>query len=223
VALKPTKTNAKVLVELLMEEHEDVEELALALMTKSFEVYEQRAKFVVVGQSAKAPAFEGERAGGVCFGAFATKKQAEDAAESLVYSVANPNEPMHVWVLTRFNGTPHQYHSERNAERKVAELGVTSADRLSAMYRSAAPGSPQCGHVLDLDGDLNLVMCALFKYHPGDHLLQAEAEKERCQGNVPVPGDRHSLRKCDHYMYHPGPCEAEAPTISEEEHDETTE
>ena len=146
MGLKPTPTNAKVLVDLLMEEHEDVEELALAVMTKSFEVYEARAKFTVVGQSAKVDDFQGVPANGVCLGAYATKKQAEDAAESLTYSTANPSEPMHVWVLPIHNGSPHQYHTARKVARAEADLGVTQTDRFLATYRAAPPGSPRGGH-----------------------------------------------------------------------------
>lgn len=215
---KPGKTEYRQLVDLLSQEWEDVEDLAKAVMEKSYEVYTSKAKFAVVGQTVRAdsPAFKGTPQRGFVLDVFRTEKQASTAALQLTASNANPTEPQAVWVVPFFGDTAHAYHTSRKAELGEANRGVTSADRLSALIRSQ-DSVPRCPRV-DLDGDLNFIQCVHYAHHEYDHHYSTEGLPP-CQRRVLIPGERHVMAPCSLHQYHYGPCIAQVHFQEEEEHE----
>ena len=217
MAIRPGKTEYRKLIELLDQEWDDVESLAKAVMEKSWEVYNSRAKFAVIGQTRRHdnPAFKGTPQRGFMLDVFATKKQADDEALKLTSSTANPTEPHQVWVLPTFHGSAHAYHSSRKAERQEEERGATSADRLAALIRSQE-SVPRCPGI-DLGDDLDFIQCVHFARHPGDCHYSTD-NLPACDRKVGVPGDRHRMDPCAYHQYHHGPCAARV-QFQEEEHD----
>ena len=215
---KPGATEYRQLVDLLSQEWEDVEDLAKAVMEKSYAVYASKAKFAVIGQTVRAdnPAFKGTPRRGFVLDVFRTQKQADDEALKLTSSRANPTEPQATWVVPMFGGTAHAYHSSRKAERSEANRGATSADRLSALIRSQE-SVPRCPHV-DLDDDLNFVQCVHYAYHEYDHHYSTEGLPP-CQRQVLIPGEHHVMAHCSLHQYHYGHCVAQAHFQEEEEHE----
>lgn len=218
MAIKPTKTDAKKIHDLLDQEWEDVESMSLAIMERCFEVYAAKAKFAVVGQTRRAdnPTFKGVPQNGLCLDVFSTETQATNEALKLTSSTANPTEPHEVWVLPIFHGSAHAYHSERKKQRQAAEQGVTPADRLSALIRSRE-SVRRCRHA-ELDDELEFQRCVHYDHHPYDHHLSTEG-LPRCDRQVAVPGDIHRMEPCTLHQYHYGTCVAQVHFPEEETHD----
>lgn len=230
MGLKPGKNDAKKLYDLLDRNWDDIESMAMAIMQEAFEVYESKAKFVLVGQSLDASASaelasrfefpagtpdaerrmrskEPMRDRAVCLGMFATKAPALTASRSLTYSAFNKEEPFQAYVLPIYNGTPAEFHKERKKLREGTHDEATPAERLTAAIRAAAPGAgPDCMYLMGLDENADFIHCARFKYHPGDHAPYEEAKVEPCELKVLNPTDPTQLAACGEYKYHPGPC-----------------
>jgi hypothetical protein len=102
------------------------EEAAKAALTEAFAIYEDKAKWTVVGQLMYGEGeyidHEDAAASKVALGRYGTEKQAQSAAEALVISMRT-HEEFRAWVLPVWHGTPAAYFSERAEERKRQELG----------------------------------------------------------------------------------------------------
>jgi len=150
VAIAPTKKQREKVIELLdayVEDHDKVDEAgeplvsaedaASALLELTWDLYEQRAKFTVVGQLrySKGEFLDPEdaRASKVALGRYATETQAKDHAESLVFS-HQTGEEMRVWVLPVHHGTPHEWFRARATDRKEEAL-ANSTPRERELYR----------------------------------------------------------------------------------------
>ena len=219
MAIRPTKTDAKKLIELLDREWDDAESLAMAVMEKSFEVYASKAKFAVAGQTWRHdnPAFKGTPNNGLVLDLFSTEKQALSEALKLTNSNANPTEPHQAWVLPVYHGTAHAYHSSRKKEREATRRGVTSTDRLVALIRSQ-DSVRRCPKV-ELDEDsMEFVQCVHYLYHPYECHYD-EDMLPRCDRKVAIPDDCHEMAPCSAHQYHYGPCLAEVRFHGEEQDD----
>lgn len=215
---KPGMREYRQLVELLDQGWGNVEDLAKAVMAKSYEIYLSKAKFAVVGQTLRTdnPEFKGTPQRGFVLDLFRTEAAAEEEALKLTGSRANPTEPQAVWVVPMFGGTAHAYHRSRKAEHDEADKGTTQADRLSARIRSQE-AVPRCQSI-DLADDMEFVQCVLYDHHEGEHRYTAEGLPP-CWRGVLIPGE-HDLAPCSLHEYHFGPCIAQVHFHEEEEADE---
>ncbi|WP_405056998.1 hypothetical protein OG474_30210 [Kribbella sp. NBC_01505] len=126
MAITFTKAHVKQMVETLDQDHEDIEAAASAALGTALEIVQARAKFTAVGQLHHPTGHltPGEaRSNMVALGWYATEKQADDAAMSLVYSTAT-HETFRTWTLPIFNGTPAAYYSDRKKARAAAEIAL---------------------------------------------------------------------------------------------------
>jgi hypothetical protein len=98
---------------------------AKAALAEAFAIYEEKAKWTVVGQLYyDEDGFidhDDAAASKVALGRYGTEKQAESAAESLVIN-GRGHEEFRAWVLPVWHGTPAAYFAERAGERKRQEL-----------------------------------------------------------------------------------------------------
>lgn len=126
MAITFTKAHVKRMVETLDQDHETMEDAANAALDVALEIIQARAKFTAVGQLYHPTGHlspEEARSNMVALGWYATEKQADDAALSLVYSTAT-HETFRSWTLPIFNGTPAAYYSERKRAREAAEIAA---------------------------------------------------------------------------------------------------
>lgn len=109
------KTEVQKMIAVLEEDHETVEDAAKAALAAAADLYESRAKFVVVGQSFRDPEpIAGEK---VSLGMYSTAGTAQAAAEGL------GTAGFRHWVLPVHHGTPSALAKERaNARKAAAEV-----------------------------------------------------------------------------------------------------
>jgi hypothetical protein len=108
-----------------------VEEAAKAALAEAFAIASEKGRFTVVGQLMWSGGFidhADAAASKIALGHYATQKQAQSAAESLVISTRS-HEEMRAWVLDVHNGTPASYFQARIDERKRLDmLGKTGLE-----------------------------------------------------------------------------------------------
>lgn len=126
MALKPGKRDVQRVADLLEGDFDSAEEAAAAVLDLAWQLYEAKGKFTVVGQMYYSPTggwldHRDAQASKIALGWYGTEKQAQTAAESLVFSRPT-GEEFRAWVLPVFHGTPSQYFTQRNEERKAEEL-----------------------------------------------------------------------------------------------------
>lgn len=134
MSLTFTKAHVKRVAAVLDQEFETAEEAAEAVLAEAFEIYEERAKFTVVGQLiyrvGDGPLHpDDKRADKFSLGAYATETQANNAAASVRFN--NSIEEFRAWVLPIHHGTPAALFKQRKEERDEARLASRSrAERI---------------------------------------------------------------------------------------------
>lgn len=123
--MKYGKREIAKIAEVLDGDYDSAEQAAVAALSAMEEIFVERAKFVVVGQ------VKNKRDDMAALGWFSTEGDAKSAAESLVWSLANPGEVFLTAVLPVVHMSAADYHRERRTARKKAETGKTQAERLS--------------------------------------------------------------------------------------------
>lgn len=152
------------------EPREQVLAIAKQLMEKSLEIFNEKAKFVTVGQmywtkgNGKLSSWD-PKAEKLCVGFFGTEKQAEGAAFELI-GAQTADEHFRVWTLPIWHGTPGAW---RKARRKAIEgelsllAGEASVDAIESALTAA---KPRCTKLVPNDeGDF--VTCIRVLDHPG--------------------------------------------------------
>lgn len=138
MALKYGKAEIKLIAVALEQEHDSAEAAALAALQVMEDIFEKRAKFVVVGQLAHTKG-EGtiqptdERAVKVSLGWYSTEGEAQTAAGSLWTSTAS-GDTYRCWVLPVHHGTPASLHSKRKDE--IADQATKAQDKARAKIRA---------------------------------------------------------------------------------------
>ena len=128
MAIKYGKTEIRKIAKLLDEgDFESAEDAADALLSAALEVLEARARFTVVGQLHYSPKGGGwldkddAAAAKVCLGFYSTEGDAQQAAESLVYSTQT-HEQFLVWHLPVEHKTPAQVYKDRKEAHNQREI-----------------------------------------------------------------------------------------------------
>lgn len=159
--IKPLKKDLASMVALLdTEEDVTVEDLAGRAFDLAFEVYEQRAKFSVVGQivrrnGTKLDLSDPVATPKISLGNYTSETTARTAAMGLFWSPGT-GEQARMWVLPAFHGTPSKWYQQRKqtARLEAVEARLTGAliadmDRqLNEMSRS-----PEWGPVEEDEDD----------------------------------------------------------------------
>ena len=191
MALKYGKAQVNKIVDVLDQDHETIEDAARAVLEAAERIFEERAKFVVVGQLAGTkdrltiPSNDPE-AIKVSLGWYSTEGEARSAAESLYHSTAS-GDTYRTWVLPTFHGTPAQLHDkakrkyqaemEKAADKAMERIRASIEKRMAEEEKRAqlmrAPCL--CGHkVLDHQGQIdkagrcNHIGCRCEKFERGD-------------------------------------------------------
>lgn len=146
-----------------------VEEAAKAALAEAWLIASEKGKYTVVGQLMWSGGFidpADAAASKIALGLYATRGQAQSAAESLVISTRS-HEEMRAWVLDVHDGTPASYFQARINERKKqdmqGETGLEARLARRAAFFAENPGvlilpeniddeteyCPKCNHVLD--------------------------------------------------------------------------
>lgn len=106
---------------ILDQDHDSAEAAARALLEYAVEMYERRAKFVVVGQLRNEhPGLPPDEVRGsrIVIGPFSTEGVARAAGESL--SIGRPTEEeMRWWLLDMWHDTPHAFYKQRAEKAKA--------------------------------------------------------------------------------------------------------
>lgn len=172
--LKPTATQAKKLFPILDGQLPDlgdgeeptIEQVAMAAMKLAWEMYEESAKFVVVGQVSYSPHSGGyltpkdAASSKFAIGPYKTEKQATNDALSAAYSAAT-HEESRVWVLPLHSGTPSEFY-------KTRKPGLPAV-------RGDAPAPKRCFMPFVNDHQA-LALCSLHEAHDGLHDFTEEDE-----------------------------------------------
>ena len=180
MGLKPGKTEMKKLIPVLDADYESVEDAAMAVLTKAWELYESKAKFFTVGQlymrDGKRMRPWDPQQERVALGPFTTEGQAiaalgDAASGGISYNkAAAPMDEFRGWVVRYHSGTIQSFHQERKAaiEKERASLAkeTTQAERLAASTESETSDGPRCGF-LTIDDQAEVVQCIRRKEHPG--------------------------------------------------------
>lgn len=125
MSLKYGKAEIKTMIEAFDQDHETIEEAALAALAAAEEIFEKRANFTVVGQvrgtkeRMTIPPDDPE-AVKMALGWYSTAGDAEKAAQSLWTSTASGDQ-LRVWVLPTFHGTPADWHGKRRDDYKAKQ------------------------------------------------------------------------------------------------------
>lgn len=117
ISLTPLKKHVADLAALLNEDHDSAEDAARAVLEAAWQMYEERAKYTVVGQVKS-----GDRKGDkIALGWYSTAGQAKAEGLKLAYS-AQTHEEHWTWVLPVWHGTPHSYYAKRKHDLKLEAL-----------------------------------------------------------------------------------------------------
>lgn len=174
MALKPTATQAKKLFPILegqlpdLEDGEEptIEQVAMAAMKLAWEIYEQSAKFVVVGQVSYSPYAGGylsprdPASSKFAIGPYKTENQATKDALSAAYSAAT-HEESRAWVLPLHSGTPNEFYKTRKPK--------------PVMARGEEPVPDRC-FIPFINDFQALALCSLSEGHDGEHDFTQEEE-----------------------------------------------
>ena len=133
MALKYGKSQITPIIDVLEGDHETVGDAATAALAAMETVFEQRAKFVVVGQLKHSREHgpldpTDTRAAKVSLGWYSTEGDARSAAESLWTSTSTGDE-WRCWVLPVHHGTPASLHAERKPEIVAAAAAASEKVR----------------------------------------------------------------------------------------------
>ncbi|MGL5825586.1 MAG: hypothetical protein ACRCYU_12365 [Nocardioides sp.] len=125
MTLRYGKREIAKVVDALEAGHETAEDAAAAAIAAAEEIFEARAKFVVVGQLAHSRedgdlAHDDPRAIKVSLGWYSTEADARSAAKSL-WTSTQSGDRFRNWVLPVHHGTPAELHAERKAAHQAAE------------------------------------------------------------------------------------------------------
>lgn len=162
MSLKYGKTEIATMAAVLDAGYETVEEAAAAAIGIAEEIFEKRAKFVVVGQLCGTKTRENippddPEAIKLSLGWFSTEGDARSAAESLWYSSAT-GDMFRCWVLDVHHGTPAELHAKqkekyaaievKRQEAKTERLKAQIAKRMEddRIRAAGGKGACQCGH-----------------------------------------------------------------------------
>ena len=122
--ITPGVRDARKLVPALEEDYDSAEAAALAILEKAWELYEDKARWTVVGQARRRAGQRVENGDKVALGRYPTETTARHAAEQMAFATAT-GEEFAVWVLPVHHGTPAQYFTKRKEalekERDEAE------------------------------------------------------------------------------------------------------
>jgi len=104
------------MVEVLDQDHADIESAAKAALDTALGIIEERGKFAVVGQVYRTSEHgeippSHEAAVKVCLGLFESDTKANEAASALGANSAG--DQLRTWVVPTFFGTPAGWHKER--------------------------------------------------------------------------------------------------------------
>jgi hypothetical protein len=188
VAIKPTKTDAKGLREILDPDWKELDasqlavldEIAMACCEAAFQLYEDKAKYAVVGQLLYGPyeAIMQPDEDKVSLGFYSTVIQAQNAAEGLTRATGGATEVFRSWVLPVWHGTPAAWHSQRVAAIKesIEAVTITPAKRLSASIQARADAEaasiPRCDYEA-LDYSMEWQPCIREAGHRGHCLARS--------------------------------------------------
>jgi hypothetical protein len=134
VTIKFGKSEIKAMASVIDGEYESVDQAAEAVLQAATELFENRAKFVVVGQLSgtkerlNIPADDPE-AIKVSLGWYSTEGDARNAAESLWHNTAS-GDTFRVWVLPMFHGTPADLHRSQREKYEKEASKSQEKDRL---------------------------------------------------------------------------------------------
>lgn len=133
-----TPAELKATLQVLDQEHDDVEQMARELLDRLAEVRERQARYTVVAQIAGG----GDK---IALGWYSTEKKALADALSLAYSTQT-HEEHQVWIVPVWHETPARYYRSRKEQAASLSLADVS-DREREVQRRQAwvtnhPGEP---------------------------------------------------------------------------------
>lgn len=137
MAMKYGKAQMNRVIDVLDQDHETVEDAARAVLAEAERIFEERAKFVVVGQLSGTkerltiPSDDPE-AIKLSLGWYSTEGDARGAAESMWHSAAS-GDTYRTWVLPVFHGSPAELH--KRAKDKYAADAAKAKDKMQERVR----------------------------------------------------------------------------------------
>ena len=153
------------------EPREQVLAIAQQVMEKSLEIFNEKAKFVTVGQmfwtedDGRLSSWD-PKAEKLCIGFFSTEKQAHAAAMDLGGALT-AKERFRTWELPIWHGTPGEWRKARKKAMQEEMAPETQCDRLNRLNREREMAKPRCEKVApDDNGDF--LQCVRRTPHPGD-------------------------------------------------------
>lgn len=148
--LQPSAADKKKLAKLLDEgEFGSALEMAEAALELAFQAYEDRSRFIIVGQMRYSTELGYLRDNGdrVAFGPYGSLTPAQEAFTQLTYSAAT-NEEFKAWLLPYEQGTPAQWFLRRKKIRELQEdVPLTNAEKFIVRY------NPDSAHLWGLTSD----------------------------------------------------------------------
>lgn len=116
-------------------EFSSAEDMALAALEIAYQMYEDKAQFVIVGQLHYAGRSGYAKSNGdrVALGPYSTLGDAKAAGTSLSLSAATKEE-FRWWMLPYHHGTPATWFKARKMARYDEEAPLTSAERIIVRY-----------------------------------------------------------------------------------------
>lgn len=121
--LKPLKRDIKAIMPALNADYDSTEDAAEAILARAWDIYEDKAKFIVVGQLRYSPkggwiTKDDADVTKVAMGPYTTLKQAESAMDSLTLS-AQTGETFRTWAIEYWHSTPFLWFKERKAQNEA--------------------------------------------------------------------------------------------------------
>lgn len=179
MALKYGKNEIKAMIAAIdNDEHESAEDAAKAALAAAEEIFEDRAKFVVVGQlratkeRLSIPPADGE-AIKVSLGWYSTEGDAISAAGSLWSNTAT-GDNFRCWVLPVFHGTPAAFHDTQKA--KYAEAEAKRAEKAKEKFLESIVKHREAMEERARSGKGSCKTCG---HMSGDHAMTSEGNKGR--------------------------------------------
>lgn len=132
LSLKFGKREIQAVAKVLDEDYDTADDAALACLNAMEKIFEDRAKFVVVGQLSSTrdlgtiPPSDPE-AIKVCLGFYSTEGDAKTAANSLWHNTAS-GDTFRTWYLDVFHGSPADFHASRREQYAALEAKRREAD-----------------------------------------------------------------------------------------------
>lgn len=171
MSIKALKTQAKKLIPLLEQEHDDIEELALELLTLSYELYESRAKYAVVMQphtlDGRTMSRAEARGTSVVLDVYSTEKAAASDAGSACMRRVGGGDLATTWVVPIKFTTGQAVWKELRESFEPDDAPPTPAEKLVAILQ-ANPHVRYCEEIFR-SPDGHIQQCILEHQHPGPH------------------------------------------------------